>query len=733
MKAYVTQTLINLKLTYRDKTVLFFNFVFPLLFFFVFGGLYKAERGGAIVQVLTMVLTIGILATGFFGAGIRAVQDRELGILRRFKVAPISAGPILISSIVTGLVNYLPVSLLMVALSHFLYGMPFPRRWLSLLIFIALGVVAFRAIGLIIASVVNSAQESQILIQLIYFPMLMLSGATIPIGFLPGWLQTVSQFLPSTHLIAGMQAILSRDETFWQNIWGAAGLAFTAVLATFISMKLFRWEKEEKLPTSSKLWIVGALAPFIFLGVYQARTHDNVTKAKMLVRDQRRNRTFLIRDVRIFTGDGTVIEAGGVLVKAGRIEQLYTQSAPDPKGLNADVIEGAGKTLMPGLIDVHVHLAAPGGFPESAKDADIQKAIPRELAAYLYSGVTAVRSVGDPLDEAKKWRQAINAGARQGAELFLCGPMFTTAGGHGTEYFKALPDNIRKMAEAQTVRLPKSADEARAMVAALKGEDVNGIKAILEAGTSGMLFNRMDTGILRAIGEEARARKLPMAVHTGDAKDVADALDAGADGIEHGSTRDAIPLALFARMQERGVMYDPTLSVFDAVSALSAGRADALLDRTLVQQVGPAALLASTRRFLVSPQAAPMRGKLKELGMDAATARQNLLLAWKAGVPLVTGSDAGNPLVWHGPTVHREMQLWVEAGIPAEVALQAATYNAARLLRADDRIGLIRKGREATMLLINGNPLKDIKMTENILSVFFKGERIERPDLFDQQ
>ena len=138
-----------------------------------------------------------------------------------------------------------------------------------------------------------------------------------------------------------------------------------------------------------------------------------------------------------------------------------------------------------------------------------QKAIPRELAAYLYSGVTAVRSVGDPLDEAKKWRQAINAGARQGAELFLCGPMFTTAGGHGTEYFKALPDNIRKMAEAQTVRLPKSADEARAMVAALKGEDVNGIKAILEAGTSGMLFNRMDTGILRAIGEEARARDGP--------------------------------------------------------------------------------------------------------------------------------------------------------------------------------------------------------------------------------
>ena len=65
-----------MKLTFRDRTVLFFNYAFPLIFFFMFGGLFKAERGGAIVQVLTMVLTIGILGTGFFGAGIRSVQER---------------------------------------------------------------------------------------------------------------------------------------------------------------------------------------------------------------------------------------------------------------------------------------------------------------------------------------------------------------------------------------------------------------------------------------------------------------------------------------------------------------------------------------------------------------------------------------------------------------------------------------------------------------------------------
>src|SRR5678815_4931420 len=104
-----------------------------------------------------------------------------------------------------------------------------------------------------------------------------------------------------------------------------------------------------------------------------------------------------------------------------------------------------------------------------------------------------------------------------------------------------------------------------------------------------------------------------------------------------------------------------------------------------------------------------------------------------AGVTLVAGSGAGNPLVVHGPGVHRELQLWVEAGVPPAAALQGATYNAARLLHADQRIGLIRKGYEASLLLVDGNPLQDISATERISTVFFEGERVNRADLFDQK
>ena len=109
-----------------------------------------------------------------------------------------------------------------------------------------------------------------------------------------------------------------------------------------------------------------------------------------------------------------------------------------------------------------------------------------------------------------------------------------------------------------------------------------------------------------------------------------------------------------------------------------------------------------------------------------------MLSAYNAGVTLVTGSDAGNATVSHGPTVHREVELWVEAGIPNNAALQGATGNAARLLGADRRIGFVKKGYEATLLLVDGDPTKDISAIERISRVFLKGEYIDRSDLFEE-
>jgi imidazolonepropionase-like amidohydrolase len=343
-----------------------------------------------------------------------------------------------------------------------------------------------------------------------------------------------------------------------------------------------------------------------------------------------------------------------------------------------------------------------------------------------------VKSVGDTLDDVLKARDVQASGEKLGAELFAVGPLFTAPGGHGTEYSKNIPEVARGNFDAQFLRLPKTPEEAKKMVDELAKKHVDGMKTVLEACAPGYTFVRMDPGLVKAIAEEAHKLRLPVVCHTGNARDVEDAVNAGVDGIEHGSMNDAIPEAVFAKMKQAGVTFDPTMSVVEAFTMLAQGKLD-MLDRTLVQQVGPKKLLESTKKFLQSADGEKMRAGFGKYPVSMAMCNQNLVSAMRAGVTLVTGTDSGNPGIFHGPALHRELQLWIEAGIPPVVALQAATYNGAQLLRTSDRMGLIKKGYEANLLLVDGNPLKEISVTERISMVMLKGERVDRGELFDQQ
>jgi imidazolonepropionase-like amidohydrolase/ABC-type multidrug transport system permease subunit len=733
LKSYLALITSDLRLAMRQKSVLFFNYLFPLLFLVIFAQFMGGGGdSGGMTRILTLVLILGILGNGLFGAGVRAVQDRESNILRRYKVTPIGAIHILVAQVVTGWLIFMPFVVGIFALAHFAYAMPWPSAMVSILIFATLGILAFRAIGMIIAAAANSMQESQIIVQLIYLPMLLLSGATFPASFFPPWLATVVQFLPATYLVNGFQAMMLRNEGMKENWLAELSLVLTIVVGLFIATKLFRWEKEEKIKSSAKLWILAVLLPFFVLGAEQAHTRQNVAKTQILARQMARSDTYLIRGARIFVGDGHVIESGAVLVKGGKIAEVYDGPGPDPASIKASLVEAAGKTLLPGLIDVHVHLSAPGGIEANANQYDAQEAMLRHLGAYLYSGVTTVRSVGDPLDAALKLRGEVNSGAKLGAELFTCGPMFTAKGGHGTEYFKGLPENIRQQAEAQVIRTPDSPDEARREVDELKKGGVNCIKAILDSGAGNSVFNRLDNVEFQAVAQEAHAQALPLAVHTGDIRDITDALAGGADSIEHGSFREKIPDALFNQMVRQKTYYDPTLSVGEAAKALVEGDTS-LLKRSLVQQVSPADLLTNTEAWIASPQGQKSRQEMSRSPVSLQTGKDNLLQAYHHGVMLVTGSDAGNLLVFHGPTVQHEVELWVWAGIPPPVALQAATFNAARLLRADSRIGSIRKGNDADLLLVDGNPLEDISAIERISAVYFKGEHLDRSSLLNPE
>ena len=576
MKTYIALIKIDLLLAGRNRSVLFFNYLFPLIFFFAFSEMMSASRGG-VSNIVTMVLTIGILGNGLWGAGMRAVQERENNILRRYKVTPITPTPLLVSSMITGWFIYLPAVLLICGLAHFLYGMPVPENWLSLGALITLGIFAFRAIGLIIASTVNTVQESTVTIQLFYMPMLFLSGSTIPVTMLPGWAKIVSQFLPASYLVTGMQGVFLRKEPLWQNWPAVLAMLVTVVLATFVSVQLFRWEKEEKLRPRAKLWVLAVLSPFVILGSYQAYSKDHIARSNVLWRELMRNDVFVIRGARIFVGDGRVIESGSVLVKDGRIQEVLPGASDAAKG-KADIVEAAGKTLLPGLIDAKVSLM---------REPD--EGALRALAAYLYCGVTAVNVRSGPVSAAAA--EKISSGQRLGAEVF-----------------------------SQSV----------------EGAYVPALAA--------------------AYGRTAEGWKT-------------------------------------------------------------------LLSRSLVEQVAPKAWLEAAHG--TGPGAQPPE--------VWAAARDALLRARDSGVLLVTGSGSGSPPLAHGPTVQEELRLWVQAGIPAAVALQAATHNAAKALHAEGRIGLIAKGYEANLLLVEGNPLSDMAATESISLVVYKGERLRRSTLLDQK
>src|SRR5580698_709455 len=314
MKSYKALIALDLKLALRNRAVIFFNYLFPLIFFFIFGQAMHAERGAAMTSVISMVLIIGILGNGLFGAGIRAVQEREANILRRYKVTPITPAPLLVASVVTGWILYMPNVILILVLAHVLYGMPWPQSMVSILIFITFAIAAFRAIGLIIASVVNSMQESQLIVQLIYLPMLFLSGATFPTSIFPNWLIEVSQFVPATYMVTGVKAMLAQNQGLRENLEPTFALLLTTAVGLFIGYKLFRWEKEEKIKASAKLWLLGVLAPFLLLGAWQMHTRAALLKPKFLAGSFGAADTILFGGAEFSFGNGKVMRTGGFWV-----------------------------------------------------------------------------------------------------------------------------------------------------------------------------------------------------------------------------------------------------------------------------------------------------------------------------------------------------------------------------------------------------------------------------------
>ncbi|HYL47187.1 MAG TPA: ABC transporter permease [Candidatus Limnocylindrales bacterium] len=258
----------RMRLAMRNRAFFFFSLVMPMIFLFGVVFIFGKESTNWVGYILGAILTVTVMGS-FWGLSVQLVTFREQGILRRFRLAPVGAGPMLASSILSNYFMTLPAVVIEVLVCRWVFHMQSWGNLWALFILVTIGSATFSAFGLIVASVTNTMQETQMINNLIWSGFLFLSGATIPLAIFPLWIRRVSLFMPATYLATGLEAAGADLASAAEIATDLAALAIGLWVAFEISRRLFRWEPEAKVPGRAKLWVVVALIPFLLFGAYE--------------------------------------------------------------------------------------------------------------------------------------------------------------------------------------------------------------------------------------------------------------------------------------------------------------------------------------------------------------------------------------------------------------------------------------------------------------------------------
>jgi imidazolonepropionase-like amidohydrolase len=398
--------------------------------------------------------------------------------------------------------------------------------------------------------------------------------------------------------------------------------------------------------------------------------------------------SFIITNVRIFDGEN-VIPFGSVYVANGRVNAVHDEAGEGVTGGVGGslplVIDGRGRTLLPGLIDAHVHIVNPDALKQG-----------------LFFGVTTMI---DMFMDVATMRGAKDAQAKgpmpDRAFLVSPGTLLTVPSGHGTQFGLPIPTIT-----AQT-DLQKFVDDRIA-----EGSDF--IKIIHDDGASyhlvlPTLTNAQVAGIIAA----AHKRGKLAVIHAATLKNCEDALNAGVDGLAHLYFDGAFDPGFGTLAARRKAFVIPTLSILRVAAGLDGGK-DLMADTSLAPLLGPAERQNLGRTFSSATNAA------------AYAADENALRQLrKAGVRMLAGTDAPNPGTWFGVSLHGELELLVKAGMTPVEALRAATSIPAETFGVRER-GRVRAGYRADLVLVNGDPTEDISATRRIEIVWKDGVRVDR-------
>ena len=381
----------------------------------------------------------------------------------------------------------------------------------------------------------------------------------------------------------------------------------------------------------------------------------------------------------------TIVVDGGRIVA---IESGYRAPSADDR-----VVDLKDSTLMPGLMDMHVHITSEYSrtseldrFKKDGPDVALDGAMFAERT--LQAGFTTVRDLGDGFRASIALRNAINAGKLAGPRIFAAGRSIATTGGHA-DPTNGWADHLGGANVGPLDGVVNGEEQAAQAVRQRYKEGSDLIKITATGGVLSVAKNGLNPQFtedeIRSIVQTARDYGFKVAAHAHGAEGMKRAVRAGVDTIEHGTFMDEETMKL---MKERGIYYVPTITAGAWV-----------FDRSKEEGFFPA---------LVRPKAA----------MIGPQIQGTFAKAYKAGVKILFGTDTG--VSAHGQNA-REFVLMVESGMPAMEAIKSATSVSAKYLEIDDRLGTVEVGKLADLVAVPGDPLKDISAMQRVHFVMKDG------------
>lgn len=435
---------------------------------------------------------------------------------------------------------------------------------------------------------------------------------------------------------------------------------------------------------------------------------------------------------------GTLIDCTGapprkgatILIRDGRILRVDEDgSTPLPSG--TETLDATGKYLIPGLADMHVHFGL--GLPMPRRPDETETVLARQL----YYGVTAILQLGATDGSAASIRSLQErraAGTLAAPHIYGTGGHLTLPGSH--PIYTLFPEHVRRAADELIASTPvdepvdlyalgiglsfvRTEAAARQAVRERAAGGVDAIKITVESGPTsfGDDHPQMPVDMIAAITDEARRGGLPVYAHVSSRDELEASIEGGVAGTVHAARNLPLPDAALAEsMAARGHRLVPTLSLYTPPVDLD----DPFLRQTVTEEEVAA---LSRPEFLRRVGArweccAPFDDLLANIGM-----------MHNQGVPIAVGSDTGNPFIFAGYSVHRELELLVRAGLSPMDALQAATLRAAQMIGAESDFGTIQAGLRADLLVLGADPMADIRNTRTLELVVLDGVVIDRSSL----